>query len=447
MLTAPPLLSISSRSSDSSVAEWWPGGIHSPQVYYHLRARQLRYAQKFPQQAGISFRGPREVHTQQSMLLNRRRQGPLAVLVPAIYTNVNQNDSSVHYLGDKVVQLTTKPAIVVAPAPRPSAVASAAAAAAAAAAIKRVIETPTSPSRATWTHPDDCTENMLISRRSSGSSITTCGMALDPKRRCTIQGGGSNNGVAVTTSFLPAGHFIARNSPSPTASPPRVYPGIVLQQNNNTCQQFQHQQQHQLHTSFSGNSGLTPATLLGTITPPLASMDPLSAGSDSSSTSIASMSTRGSADLAMATTAPWSSPPMPTHAAAVWELTSASAQPAMVDQSATVPFLSMVHNTNNLYSNGQNIHQYHQDPTMQQYYTRQYNIKQEQAFPCHQVVEIGSNTISAIGGYITGNGNNNVSQVELEDQEDAAAAGSDVGGWAVGLLRSLAGSIKRSVSP
>jgi hypothetical protein len=397
------------------------------------------------------------VHTQQSALLNRRRQGPLAVLVPSVYTNVNQNDSSVHYLGDKVVQLTSKPTMtVVTPAPRP-AIASAAAAAAAAAAMKRGIDTPIRPPRATWSHPDESTENMLVSRRSSGSSITTCGMALDPKRRCTEQGsGGSSNNLS---SFLPAGHFIARTSPPTTVSPPRVYPGVVLQhqQVNNIapCQQFHQRQQHHmlLNNSFSssGSSGLTTATLLGVITPPLASTAPLSAGSDSSSTSIAPMST-GSADMAMAAAAPWSSAPMPTHAAAVWELTSASAQPAMIEATA-VPVLSMVHNLNNLHNHG-HIHQqqysqqYHQDqdPTMQQYYARQYNIKQEQAFPCHQVVEIGPNTtISAIGGY-----NGTISQVEQQqDQDDAGvgAVGNDVGGWAVGLLRSLAGSIKRSVSP
>jgi len=434
------------RSSDSSAAEWWPGGIHSPQVYYHLRARQLRYAQKFPKQAGISFRGPREVHTHQSMLLKRRRQGPLAVLVPTVYTNVNQNDSSVHYLGDKVLQLTSRPATVVTPSPGPSV----AIASAAAAAMKRGIETPVRPPHLTWSHHDDSTENMLVSRRSSGSSITTCGMALDPKRRCTIQGGSNNKNA--TTSFLPAGHFIARTSPSSTASPPRVYPGVVLLHNNNkngNCQQFQHQQQQQLlHNGTSASSGLTPATLLGVVTPPLASIDPLSADSSSSITSVGPLSTRGSADVAVATTAPWSSAPMPTHSVPVWELTSASAQRAMVDQSTTVPVISKVHDTNTHYSTRQYNHQNHQDqdPTMQQYYARQYNIKQEQAFPCHQVVEIGPNAISAVGKYSSDYGNNNVAQIEGGPEEDAAA-GSDVGGWAVELLRSLAGSIKRSVSP
>jgi len=437
LLTAQLLFFISSRTSDASTAEWWPGGIHSPQVYYHLRARQLRYAQKFPQQAGISFRGPREVHTHQSLLLKRRRQGPLAVLVPDVYTNVNPNNSSVHYLGDKVVQLTSRPATLVTPSPGPSVAIASASAAAAAAAMKRGIKTPL---RIPLSHPDGATENMLVSRRSSGSRITTCGMALDPKRRCTIQSGSSNN---VTTSCLPAGHFIARTSPPSTSSPPRVYPGIVLPHINNNdanCLQSQQQQQQLLHNNLNGSSGPAPATLLGVITPPLASMAPLSADSDSSSTSVAPMSTRGTADLAIT-----------THAVAVWELTSASAQPAIVDQSTTVPVLSMVHDANNHYSNMQYNHQYHQDqdPTMQQYYMRQYNIKQEQAFPCHQVVGIGPTTISAIDGYTTGYGNNNVAQIgDGGEEEDAAtAAGSDVGGWAVELLRSLAGSIKRSVSP
>jgi hypothetical protein len=386
------------------------------------------------------------VHTQQSTLLNRRRQGPLAVLVPAVYTNVNQNDSSIHYLGDKVVQLTNKPALMAPTPPRPP-IASAAAVASAAA-MKRGIDTPMRPPRATWSHSDEFTENVLVSRRSSASSATTttCGMALDAKRRCTVQGGGSNS----SSSFLPAGHFIARTSPpssGTTASPPRVYPGIVLQQHHMNNTNTTSQQHPLLQNSFSGgSSGLTPATLLGVITPPLAAMAPLSAGSDSSSTSVAPMlSNRGSSDMSTAAAAPWStsSAPMPTHAAAVWELTSASAQPAMVESTA-VPVLSMVHSG---HTNQYNHHQYHQeqDPTMQQYYARQYNIKQEQAFPCHQVVEIGPGTISAIGGYTS----TNVGQAGIDHQEDqdAAAAGSDVGGWAVGFLRSIAGSIKRSVSP
>ena len=160
----------------------------------------------------------------------------------------------------------------------------------------------------------------------------------------------------------------------------------------------------------------------------------------------------GSADLAMAAASAmqWSAP-MPTHAAAVWELTSASAQPGQVD-SITVPVLSMVNNhTNsiqqyNSYNRAaydgtvQHVDQY--DPTMQQYYSRQYNIKQEQAFPCHQVVEIGPETISEIGGYTSfGSGESNNGGHASDTEEEGK------GGWAVGLLKSLAGSIKRSVSP
>jgi hypothetical protein len=415
------------RSSQSPEAEWWPGGISSPHVYYHLRSKQLLYAQKYPHQAGIRWRGPREVHTQQSSLLNRRRQAPLAVLAPAFYTNVDQNDSSVHYLGDKVVQLTRKPIIATPAVPlRPAVVTSSAAA------VKRGIEAPMRPPRATWSHTSEYLEHMLVSRRSSGSSITNCGLALDPKRRCTVPA----SGESAAASFLPAGHFIARTSSSSAVpSPPRVYPGIVLQQQ---------QPHHQVH---GGSSGSTPATLLGAFTPPLPPMDPLSAGSNSSSVSIASLHSIASGDIAIVPTTT-----MPTHAAAVWELTSASAQPAMVESTTLVPVLSILHNNAGSMNHHGNTNQYHQDqdPTMQQYYTRQYNIKQEQAFPCHQVVEIGPSTISAIGGGYTNYGMNTN---QVEDQrtddatEDATAAGSDVGGWAVSLLKSLAGSIKRSVSP
>lgn len=376
------------RSSHSPAAEWWPGGIHSPAVYYHLRAKQLSYADKFPQRSGASWRAVSEVHTEQSDLLTRRSQGPLAVLVPAQYTNVSQNESQIHYLGEKVVPLRRpataqpqeqhqQPAPAV-PTPPP----------------KRGLEAPLRASRATWSHSCE-PETILGTRRTSSSSSgggAGFGFYSDPKRRCTEQKGQSE-----TATPVHAGHFIARSTPSalPSATAHRpipVFPGVVLQR-------------------YSANGPLptangTPLALLGVVTPPLGSMAPLSAASDVSASSVALMSEGGS-DYG------WSAHPsasMPTHAAAVWEMTSSSSGSSTASDPG-MPVL--LHNRSAPVS---------EDPTLQQYYARQYNIKQEQAFPCHQVIEMG---VAAP-----------VADTEHEDYS----------GW-TSMLRSLAGSLKRTLSP
>lgn len=50
--TLPSLLSCSSANSSSEWKEWWPAGIQTPTVYFHLRFKQLKYLQSHPQRCG-----------------------------------------------------------------------------------------------------------------------------------------------------------------------------------------------------------------------------------------------------------------------------------------------------------------------------------------------------------------------------------------------------------
>ena len=328
----------------------------------------------------------------------------MAVLVPAVYTNVSPNEAQIHYLGDKVVPLKKpisaepqqqQPAVVPTPPP------------------KRGLEAPLRSARATWSHPGE-PDTVLGTRRSSSSGSAGFGFYTDPKRRCTEQKGQQQQ-QETTATPVHAGHFIARSTPYTASSAhrsPPVFPGVVLQHytlNNGQVPYTaaggggvsQQQQQHQ--------------PLLGVVTPPLGTMAPLSAGSDGSATSVVPMSDGGS------DCGGWSahtSASMSTHAAAVWEITSSGSSTA--SDPASMPVL--LHNMRAPVS---------EDPTLQQYYARQYIIKQEQAFPCHQVIEMG-----------VGAGNGNESEQQQQQQQEQQYEY----GWTY-MLKSLAGSLKKTLSP
>jgi hypothetical protein len=69
------------------------------------------------------------------------------------------------------------------------------------------------------------------------------------------------------------------------------------------------------------------------------------------------------------------------------------------------------------------------DPALEQYYRRQYSIKSEQAFACHQVVDLPSVTAPHAP--------------HAQQQQAPPAAGSD---WA-SYLRTLAGTLRAKVTP
>lgn len=81
----------------------WPAGLESPTVYYHIRARQLRY------QCSASDRQPPQTWrvvavAAPSKLRSMRGLPQLQLLVPTACTNVQQGDSVV-YLAEQLVNL------------------------------------------------------------------------------------------------------------------------------------------------------------------------------------------------------------------------------------------------------------------------------------------------------------------------------------------------------
>ena len=395
------------RSSSSSNAEWWPGGIQSPAVYYHLRSRQLRYAQGNPHHSGPSWRSATEVHTGPSELLQRRKQGNLAVLVPQSYTNVAAGDERAFYLGERVVRLA-KPPPVAQQTPSSSCQVQYGV-------PKRGIETPLRSARLTWSHPSEYDATFPLSD-SDNSSTRSSMENLDFKRRCT---------ETAPVPVLP-GHIIARRSPVPQQhhhhhhqqypqnnyhqTTPIIYPSMVVSQHH-------HHSSGLCHPSSTSSSS---SSLFGVVTPPIA---PLSATSDvymssSSSSNSIFAPTSASSDLA--------DPSLP------FQQPSQQFQPLPPFQHPSTALLNVLMANGNAPGGD--------DPTMQQYYARQYNIKQEQAFPCHQVMEIDSSLP------LHNNNTTATANMDIHQHHDNTAAGDSGGGWA-SMFLSLAGSFKRSISP
>lgn len=371
------LVFLNSRSSDSAAAEWWPGGIHSPIVYFHLRARQLRHQQRYPPRDGSQqWRLQAEVTALPSELLARRGQAPAGIHIPVACTNVSQGDGMAHHVGERSIALKQ-------------------------------------PSRAGSVGPP-------------GTDATHFEKTSDSKRRCTempsssVAAGGQpyalrdGNHTPLLASRHSTGHLIAR-APTPPpqsallhASPYArqgipVYPGVVLQ----------HQPGAQTGTgivpSVSGALGPLVNTTNGVtvVTPPIAppSYPPsgtlLSASSDVSTASLAPMST-GSEGIG--------SYVLPSNDG----MGSTVAPPPT---STTIPVLVMQRGSGMPSIGGM------EDPTMKQYYLRQYTIKQEQAFPCHHVVDLAT-----------------VAGEQSQPREQGSVA------W-VSMLRSIADTLKRTVSP
>ena len=262
-------------------------------------------------------------------------------------------------------------------------------------AVKRGIEPPlrgASPHhRATWSHPtvtrnDDLfidnsstvkathnDEHVLHNAHSSGSGSGLSQFFAEPKRaRCA-------------PSTNPEGHFIARLTPSPVA-----YPGMAVLQRQG---------------SAGVGSGSGAGVGVGVVTPPQQhTTAPMSAASDGSFSTMSVWSSGASNDVQM----------MSAHQ----------------QQQQHVPVFAA-----SMGSHGHTMTaQPQEDPTMQQYYARQYTIKQEQAFPCHQVIDMGPHPTSTLAG-------------TAGTADQAHHHGSDpMGGW-TSVLRSLAGSLKRTLSP
>lgn len=349
------------RSSDSAAAEWWPGGIHSPIVYFHLRARQLRHQQRYPPRDGSQqWRRQTEVTALPSGLLARRgQQVPvLGIHIPVACTNVSQGDGMAQHVGERSIPLKQ-------------------------------------PSRAGSTGPP-------------GADPMHGEKTSDSKRRCTemtsgVAAGGRSYGLGdgkhspLRASRHSTGHLLARAPtpppqlaplhPSPYASQGiTVYPGIVLQHS----------------TGISARGPLVNATNGVTVVTP-----PMSAPSYTQSGNLLS----ASSDVSTASLAPMSTG---SEGAGSYVIPSSD---GLGSTAGPIPVLLMQGGTGMPSTGGMD------DPTMQQYYLRQYTIKQEQAFPCHHVVDLG--TACAAGE---------------QPREQGSVA------W-ISMLRSIADTLKRTVSP
>ncbi|KAL4858638.1 hypothetical protein ACK3TF_001578 [Chlorella vulgaris] len=114
----------------STPEEWWPAGLSTPTIYFHLRRRQLhlQYKQATTSEgAAKTWRPASETRNGACALLAARRCRPLGLLVPAQCTNISQIDDAVQLVGVKTVQLSMEqgpqpPAGAAASAPRQLAV-------------------------------------------------------------------------------------------------------------------------------------------------------------------------------------------------------------------------------------------------------------------------------------------------------------------------------------
>ncbi|GAB4822035.1 hypothetical protein N2152v2_009081 [Parachlorella kessleri] len=156
--------------------EWWPYGVNSPGLYLHLWGRQLaRNICQASQRSATVWRPAADSLATPSSLLEKRSCAPLMVHIPATYTNISKEDTSVEYVTAVQVQRqsTTNPAQTGTPTPDPF---------------------------LPWGNTQKSSTHGLCSFSSSSSSSSS-------------DRGSSHSSPARSTRSLPAGHFIARANP------------------------------------------------------------------------------------------------------------------------------------------------------------------------------------------------------------------------------------------
>jgi len=297
---------------------------------------------------------------------------------------------------------------------------------------EKVVPLPKAQKRVTSTSPVDVIDHGLSAAFSFESADSA---ASEPKRRCTevatsavpVPGYSKAQHQLAPSMVCGTGHFIAPAA-VPVASsaakqlPPGavltgassivVYPGIVLQQ----------------HSTGAGTTSPShpPPPFLGVTTPPLLGTSfagaPLSAGSESSSItstvpvrslsdSASGDSLQGAVNEIAATAAHATAPIVPQHifGSTVWENSNSSDAGSVGGRGLKV--LSSRLDTSGRVSSTTHL---------QDYYSRQYAIKQEQAFPCHRVIDL--------------------SDLHSQPHEDQPS------GWS-SVLCTIAGTLRRGMSP
>lgn len=404
-------------------AEWWPAGLASPTVYFHLRARQLEHLARQASRHPHQFRRADETHSEPSALLLRRGQAPMRVAVPAAFTNVSQTDNTVQLLAVHAVPLSRAAAPPScagrppAPAPHPAAPAPG--------------------------PPRPLMRTLSGSRRAPDDQLPPGSAADADAKRCRVARSSSSGGGALVAPL-----FEPRALPGHVLVAPRLHPAQLR------CMLGGAAAPADALMHAAGAVALQPLCPLGVLTPPVAAPGrcavaaaaAAACGSDVSPGTVL-LSSRASSELSGV---PSGSSMLSVHSAPAlagpsamlispqpvgWQHAGAVLQPErsphvqyqpqhqyQVQQYqeqyqpgwlpsdhwavAAAPSVAGPYSAAAAVSAGAGVG----TTCTRQYALRQYAIKAEQAYQCHQVVPVRG--------------------------DDAAAAG-DAGPWA--LLRSLAG--------
>jgi hypothetical protein len=219
------------RSSQSAAAEWWPGGIHSTAVYFHLRARQLRHLMRLPPTSNadgkVQPQWRSEVTDVPSTLLNRRFSKALPdtcclmLLVPNTSTNVAVGDGVARFVGTAVLPMRSR-----------------------------------SMSDA---HQKPEVETKRRCTQAAGQSVAALNSSSSSN---------SNSNLNLNSSTIANPHLNLQHSPFHGTQGPIIFPGVVLD-----CSSGPSQAQHAQHCTDSGPLGLQRAisstSMLGVVTPPV----------------------------------------------------------------------------------------------------------------------------------------------------------------------------------
>lgn len=361
--------------------------MQSPNLYFHLRARQLYHQIKYPSRSCNVWRNLDESCSKPSELLARRRQPPMCVQIPITCTNVPQADTIVTLSGEKTIKLI----------------------------LQRHKKENFQFSKCQehggfkLSHSDSRLSSQTLRGMSqdhhssdllcriSGPMDIDCEFVTEAKRRCTdgatyLSNTASLPGHALptTTTGVANCNFDTISNSSGYKSLPLhvpIYPGKVLEENP-VCH----------------GSGIKMLPISASSTNIVAAGAPLSAGSEASSSSSVSIAEFGNS-LGLENRF------ISKGVSSCWD----NGSDKMGDGS--LPVFVPVMQPTSLQSGGLNLVHYYQKKAM---------IKDEHAFPCHQVLDLTS--AESINGSL---------DHAFEDQSPANPLGY--------VFRTIAGTIKRNL--
>lgn len=410
----------------------WPGGLPSPTIYYALRARQLEHQYRHPSREVKQWRATQETQSDPSDLLTARRRRPLLLAVPTACTNVAQNDTRIQYVSTHSVALKPRPAAASAPAP---------AAAAAAPQLQRTLSgarrgpCPEAPAAAADPKRSRLALTPLLPLASSApTSGAERGHLVMP---AAPAGAAGASGLSVS----PQRGAAQRATPLATPPPGACRAPLSASGYGSGSSPADASGLWSGRTSASGGSGLCgsgpsmPSARLASRAASDLSMPSARSFMSTPGGEAALLSSLLSSPAGGAAQEGGASPPralLPLHRA---ELAAAAAAAAQYAPQQYAP--QQGQQQQQQYAPQYGAHQQQQEQPdagqLARYYQRQYRIKAEQAYACHAVVEL------------TGEQRHSTHSAHSAEGGDAQPQLSVTAAWA--LLRSLAGSISRRVSP